>query len=76
MKKQYESPVIVIEHFQLDAAVAACDLQFAQAGIESCAANDSNKTYADWDICDFTVSGNGENDTPCYHALTLTLLNS
>lgn len=76
MKKQYKSPVIVIESFQLDAAVAACDFQLTLNDINTCAANDTNKTYADWDICDFTASTEGENDTPCYHALTYVLINS
>lgn len=85
MKKTYMKPILVIESFQLDAAVAtSCSSQEngqkLNHGENSCGfletGNDNLKQwqYFNNNNCevDLTGSGGDGNDIPCYHGPFLT----
>lgn len=73
MKKTYMKPILVIESFQLDAAVAAsCSSQgFIPIGHgeNTCIAPGGFFNYQNCEV-DLTGVGGDENDTPCYHGPT------
>lgn len=74
MKKNYSKPLIVIETFQLDAAVAAnCEIALGHA-IGDCWNNTNDKYVFNWDLCsvDLTPADDDGNDTICYHGPSLT----
>ena len=73
MKKEYSKPYLLVESFQLDAAIAAsCSASGAQAinySLNTCTAEEEvpGLTYlGDKCVDDIVVDGDG-NDTICYH---------
>lgn len=76
MKKKYVKPILVMESFQLDAAVAAsCSSQKyipIGYGENSCGFDKISTDYwqfFNYDNCEMDLTGPGEdgNDTLCYH---------
>lgn len=76
MKKKYVKPILVIESFQLDAAIAAsCSSQRfipINYGENSCGFDEISKGYwqfFNYDNCEMDLTGPGGdgNDTLCYH---------
>lgn len=76
MKKKYVKPIIVIESFQLDAAIAAsCSSQDfipINYGENSCGFDEISSGrwhFFNYNNCemDLTGSGGDGNDTECYH---------
>ena len=82
MKKEYKKPVIFIESFQLNAAIAgSCSDETNEKPINHYATtcgygigNEFNWQFFSEDTCDVDLvgeSGDG-NDTPCYHGPILS----
>lgn len=71
MKREYKKPVLVVESFQLDAALAAsCSSQGyipINYGENNCTYD--NGQFFNGNNCQFDLTGpDGDgNDTPCYH---------
>lgn len=78
MKKEYMKPILIVESFQLDAAVAAsCSSQGYTAinhGVGTCWENTGDRYLFDANSCDVDLTpGDGDgSDTTCYHGPTLT----
>lgn len=75
MKKKYIKPTVVIETFQLNAAVAAsCSSQgYIPIGYGEDKCTFDNGEFFNYDNCEVDLTGPGEdgNDTLCYHGPTL-----
>lgn len=71
MKKVYKKPIVVIESFQLDAAVAAtCSSQgYIPIGHGENTCSFDNGQFYNYNNCqmDLTGPGGDGNDTTCYH---------
>ena len=75
MKKKYKKPVLAVESFQLDAAIAgSCSNGTPINHYEdNCGYGTSGEGfswyYFNYKACDFDLTGKGGdgNDTPCYH---------
>lgn len=71
MKRTYGKPVLAVESFQLDAAVAAtCSSQgYIPINYSEDTCSFDNGQYFNYNNCqmDLTGPGGDGNDTPCYH---------
>ena len=71
MKKVYKKPIVVIESFQLDAAVAAsCSSQgYIPIGHGENACSYDNGQFFNYANCQMDLTGpeGDNNDTTCYH---------
>lgn len=71
MKKVYTKPIVVIESFQLDAAIAAsCSSQgYIPIGYGEDNCTYDNRQFFNCNNCqmDLTGAGGDGNDTLCYH---------
>lgn len=83
MKRKYEKPVLAMESFQLDAAVAAsCSSQgYIPIGYGEDSCTFDNGQFFNYNNCqmDLTGPGGDGNDTICYHGPMLagsTFINS
>lgn len=81
MKKKYEKPILAVESFQLDAAIAASctgtgpeGSKYATLGYTEDTCTYNNGQYFNLDNCqvDLTGPANDGNDTTCYHGPLLS----
>lgn len=77
MKRTYSKPYLLVESFQLDAAIAAsCSSEGGVAlnhAVGTCWNNTDDKYFFNADYCDVDLTGPEDDggDTLCYHGPTL-----